>query len=459
MASPLTSLHGTKSVSSGAEQAIQWLSERVWIGFVAAAYVGVILYFYANFTVKVFNNGRYTWNPNWDTIVYGSATVVMLAVCMPTRIQRPGDLGLWVLFIVALVPGTIVPSALLRVDTGTLVGLQVAMGAGFGLLLLANSAPTFRIDLPIFTPRGYSFFLLVVFAVFLLPLIVFTGIPTSLPSFRHAYVARTQLIDSLQNAPFFVGYLWGIFVSAIIPLMVAYGVTTRNTLPVFFGGAGVIYTYALSGAKSVIFVTAVVLLVMLLLRILGTSLPLLIGPGIIVLFPLMRGVDFLLPVPWGSALVDRALLVPGSLTGRYLEYFSTHQQGHWADSLLFFAYDYPYDRPLARIIGLEYYLPDTEANTHMWADGYANFGIGGVLFVSLVAAILLYGFNCVAEGRNSMLVIPLAVAAFYSMASSSVLTLLLTHGVGILLVLSVLVPSEPIRHADECVAGTDLKSP
>lgn len=416
--------------------------ERLSVTVFALGVAAILLYTYANFSAVRFDYWGYVWNPTWSTILTGMVGIAIASFFLPTRLDRPGDIGLYLLLVVVVIPAMVVPSAYSRSGSGDLFAYQLALLVGFGLLIAANAAPRMVFDTGLLTADGYARSLLIFFAIVATPVVWYVGLPRTIPAFSEVYVIRAEHAVAVEQAPFFVGYLWGFIVGVLNPFLVAYGALNRRVALVVTGLLGTLYCYAVSGSKVVLFTLALIAFLYIGMRIIGRSLPLLIGPALWLMAILAKLVDQFIPVPWATTLlVDRALVMPGILTGYYLEFFTENPKAHWAYSFLSRFNEYPYDREPSLLIGLNYYdNPDTFANTHMWADGFANFGYAGMIIVAVVAAVVLWGFNCIALGRDRFLVIPFMAAVFYAFASSSVFTSLLTHGVFLIFVLLLLSP-------------------
>lgn len=421
--------------------------ESLLVSVFALGVAVILLFTYATFSAVRFHYWGYEWNPTWPTIFTGLLGIAVASFMLPTRLDKPGDIGLYVLQVVVMIPAMVVPSAYSRSSASQLLAFQVVLLLCFVLLIAANAVPGIEINLGLFNERTYAMLLLALFAALLLPVVWYVGFPRTIPAFSDVYVIRAEHALAVQKAPFFIGYFWGFLLSAVNPFLVTWGALRRNFLLVAAGLFGTFYCYAASGSKSVLFSLALIVFLYAGMRVAGRALPLFIGPALWVMAVLAKLVDQFIPVPWGTTLlVDRALVMPGILTGYYVDYFTDNPKAHWAYSFLSRFSDYPYDREPALLIGLNYYdNADTFANTHMWADGYANFGYVGMFIVAIVAAVVLWGFNSVARGRNPYIVIPFMGAVFYTLASSSVFTAMLTHGVFLIFVLLLLSPVDRVR--------------
>jgi len=148
----------------------------------------------------------------------------------------------------------------------------------------------------------------------------------------------------------------------------------------------------------------------------------------------------------GDLIVRRTLYVPAFLDFAYLDFFSSHDKVFLTNSLFSWLSDYPYgDRATGLVIGNYIGFPDVNAVTGYLGTAYMNFGVGGLFLYSiLIAALLRFLDGCVAYGLPGVFVAASAVAPLRAVfTESDLFTTLLTHGLGILLVLLSMMGEKP----------------
>jgi hypothetical protein len=142
----------------------------------------------------------------------------------------------------------------------------------------------------------------------------------------------------------------------------------------------------------------------------------------------------------GSLFIRRLVITPGLLTGLYFEYFSDNPVFLWSHSILSSFVEQPYSLPPAFLIGFEYFGSDvTSANANLWADGFANAGLGGPLVVSLLAGLFFRFADWVAVGRSTLGFLAWLAPSF-ALVNSAFLTSVLTHGLLATVVLVLTIP-------------------
>lgn len=139
----------------------------------------------------------------------------------------------------------------------------------------------------------------------------------------------------------------------------------------------------------------------------------------------------------GSLLIRRVFFVPAALTYDYFSFFSNESYVVWSNSVLKSVFSYPYPAGVAELIG-EYNGSGANANNGYISSGYAHFGLVGVLMYTLLFGVVLRYLDVTTAGRVPVwLVLAIVVVPIRSaIVSSDLLTVLLTHGllVGLLLI-------------------------
>src|SRR5690606_8241679 len=139
--------------------------------------------------------------------------------------------------------------------------------------------------------------------------------------------------------------------------------------------------------------------------------------------------------PWILSF-RRVHFLPTLLDICYTDYFQDNYL-YWSDSILKSFIDYPYDNRVTNIIGEVYFnRPDMSANNGLISEGYMNLGSWGVLLnIFIVSSFFMV--------LNSIKIPPkyfgLFILTMFSFLSSSVFTVLLTHGGLAVIIISIFV--------------------
>lgn len=134
-------------------------------------------------------------------------------------------------------------------------------------------------------------------------------------------------------------------------------------------------------------------------------------------------------------VIRRAFFVPSGLIFQWFDYFDVHPHVYWADKVLAPFSDGPYLRTnIPRLIG-DYLVPgsNSAANSGMVASGYAHAGgLGVVLYAAILGLILSLLNTIVRSGVPLWLVVALSIGPLRTaIADSDLLTSMLSHGLGI----------------------------
>jgi hypothetical protein len=83
----------------------------------------------------------------------------------------------------------------------------------------------------------------------------------------------------------------------------------------------------------------------------------------------------------------------------------------------------------SREIGLAYFgSSNVDANANLWAEGFADLGVPGILGFTLIAAVMIWLYDSIARRRNLELAVLLAVMPAVGLSNSAPTTVLITHG-------------------------------
>jgi len=135
-----------------------------------------------------------------------------------------------------------------------------------------------------------------------------------------------------------------------------------------------------------------------------------------------------------SFLIRRVFFVPALLKYNYYDFFGANGYVYWSNSIFSSFIDYPYNLPPVNMIGSKYYgTPEMGANTGFMATSFMHLGVPGMILVGLVVAFLLKLIDAFANGDKPtwFYLSFLSVPFFGLFGNAALLTSLLTHGLGI----------------------------
>jgi hypothetical protein len=241
----------------------------------------------------------------------------------------------------------------------------------------------------------------------------------------------------MRNKTFLMGYLVIWQGNIINPLLFYYALEKNRYL---FAAVIIIfqfYLFSVTGLKIFFFS----LMFSYVVARYSKSLKLLIPALLSIIVVLSCFIYLYIGNVWFLALfVERTLFIPAQITYQYFEFFHNNPLIYLSDSVLKHIVEYPYLLPVPLTIGLRYYEGGS-CNTGIFGNAYMNFGIPGVfLFVSLLAFILSI-FDKIAASKepNSSMIIASVAITLISIINSGLLTVMLTHGMLLALVLAFLI--------------------
>ena len=421
------------------------LSRGPVIVLVVLAYVGVLHYAYVNDIAPIFTYLQYGYRPP-DPYYYAVAIgmVVVLALLLPRHIERPSHVIVWLLYLVAVLPGVIVPqiSPALSQDEAFRLALWVA--GCFLAVVLLGTRQALRGFIPLAPLPERRWWLLIggLWVVLNAVVLAFAGIKLTLPSFEDVYGVRGdfRVTESLDPA---LAYVVPLLDKIINPLLIIRGLWFRRWAWGAAGVLGQVYLYSLQGSKTAILAPVAIVAAYFFLRRRRPA-----GPS--VLAAAVVGAIGVLLIDWWNAsntltsdFVRRVLVTPGIVLSGYVQVFHDMPKAKLGYSVLRTIFPYPYAKEPPDLVGAEFFNdPFTHANGSWLADGYANFGYPGMIAATVVLILLLWAIDDATRGLAPGLACLIFLMPALALAESAILTALLTHGFIAAIILCALAPRE-----------------
>ena len=385
------------------------------------------------------------------------------ATWLPLRLERPSRLFTLVLYVSVYGPALVL-SARTGVDLqGGVLGLGAQLLACLLVVDLIGRLP--RTSLrpgPGLEVRAVRVVVGLLFVLALYGMVVSRfGIPSRLPRLTEAYDARAAMKAEVIHGGRLVVYATMWLGNAVNPLLILVGLIRRRPLPVVLGVVGQFYLFSLGGMKS--FLGALILVPVTYWLSDPERDDATLAGFSWVLAGVAASAAFLSSTAVGSVcayVVRRGLVVPGMLTGYYLEFFGDNPKAMLSHSVLARFVPRNYEMAPADLIG-NLYTAGSHSNANVWADGFANFGFGGMLAASALLGAVGYVTDAGAPtGIRRRMAVALMVMPAIAVGNSAVLTSLLTHGIGLVVLIVWLLPeaweesgSEGARRALREAAG------
>lgn len=213
--------------------------------------------------------------------------------------------------------------------------------------------------------------------------------------------------------------------------LIAYFLHKKKYILVFVFFIAQIFFFGISAHKSVLFFPFLVFGLWLLYR--KNNLTILLPLTYIFIFTLILTAYFIsdsLVIP--SMIFRRFFFVPAYLTFAYFDFFSDNINIYWSNSFLSSFINYPYETTIPALIG-SHIGTETNANNGYISSGFAHAGLLGITFYTFLLGIIINIIDTILKnGLPLWLGLSLVSVPLYStLTSSDLLTTILTHGLGI----------------------------
>ncbi|HTC92068.1 MAG TPA: hypothetical protein VK699_01290 [Terriglobales bacterium] len=416
--------------------------KRLKLLLAVAGYATALLWAYATVISPAFSyqGFKLTW-PDPAMMVWLIALVLLPALALPCALSRPSALILWWLYLAAYIPSILVPPLSLTMLPETLLPLQISLLLSMGILCLSSSGKLLaigqiKLSATLFWP---------VFALVWLTCLAFIctygqlNVLANLASLfagANEYDIRTEYIAERGRL---LGYVVGQLGQALNPFLIAFGIANRRRAFLVAGIIGQIIVFGVTGFKTVVFSAIFLPMVLIFMRRWRRSFGLALTSGLVAIVLICAAADHATGNNFLSSVVTRrTLTVPGLLTGFYFEHFS--QVSHAGVGYHFSRNESAIDA--SREIGLAYFgSTDVDANANLWAQGFADLGLPGIIGFTFIVALMIWMYDSLAAKRNLELAVLLAAMPAIALSNTAPTTVLITHGALAAALLLCLAPS------------------
>ncbi len=260
-------------------------------------------------------------------------------------------------------------------------------------------------------------------------------------SFLDVYDIREE--NPTGSVPF-SGYLINWTAKIFLPFLLIYSIIKKKRYFSIYSllvmGA-IVLLFTLTGHKSYVMVIPIIIGTIWLFRTGDFLLNLLISFSVLTIVGLILLLVFDHQIVL-SLFVRRTLYVPAQLSFYYFDFF---QNNHLllSNSVFSSFFEYPYEMQPPKIIGEIYsHKPGISANNGIVSDGFANFGILGILIWAFLFSFILKIMDWLSNGKDPLILWTLILLGLMVFVGGSLLTGILTHGVILIILLTYLYPSK-----------------
>ncbi|MDA9183200.1 oligosaccharide repeat unit polymerase [Flavobacteriaceae bacterium] len=271
-------------------------------------------------------------------------------------------------------------------------------------------------------------FLFFLTTLLIIPFFITYKLNISLSTFFLENIYETRATSAELSNPY-LGYVYSWLARILIPMSIVFSFFYRSKVRLILFLLFLSYLFLVSAHKSILFGSIVIIFFYYIPK---KYILLSMSSGVIALLLFGVILSYLYDNYFITSLITRRVFfVPALLDTYYFEFFNLKPL-YWSGSFLSSFIDYPYNLDPPYLIG-DYYFnkPNMSANNGLISDGYSNFGWIGIVFNIVVLSFIFSFFNSL---RISHRFYGLFIAFFFSIVSSYLPAVLLTHG-GILLII------------------------
>jgi hypothetical protein len=416
---------------------------RLVASFAVASYIALYCLAYIDLISPRYAYNSFTLNPKYDVLLFGIVFSFVPTLYLQLQVHRPSSVVIWILYLIVYIPSELTIGLLGNVDSYS--GLQLISVLFVSFLCLSLTPILYLPKIPKFG-SNWKLFMLGVCTIAVLNFLIIVanfGLQFNLVGLDEVYGVRAEYSEQLSGGwGRFAAYSIGWQANVLNPFFVAYGIIYKKPVFVGIGVFGQLFIYSITGFKSVFFSTLLSFTLFIASIQQRKFFGLIMVSGTVFLV-LMAGIlDVFFEINTLTSLIlQRLLIMPGLLTAHYYEFFNTNGTVNLSHSLLSGIFTYPYSLPPANQIGLEYFGSSlTEANANLWADGFANFGLIGIVFFTFLTIFVLWVADTITQKVHRLLGFLVIGVSAFSLVNSSLLTTLLTHGLGFCLLMVLFLP-------------------
>jgi hypothetical protein len=415
------------------------------LSFIALFQLAYLEWLYPYFSYYGFENS----NPATQFLMLAWILSAFPSLWMPIRLTRPSQLIYWVLYLTVFIPSMFVPLYMGLVDASTNVSMMLVLFAGFAILgaLYLYPLPVFR-ELALSWGLFWTIFTLIYLGLTLWMVLVFRG-NLHIVSFADIYDLRFAASDLAEGT--LVNYAITWLTGVVGPFLMAWGLVNRHLLACAAGVFAQLLVYSAIGAKASLLSILIICVFALILSDKGHSFGIKVVWGCAGLFFLLYLAKDADPssgsiMGWAlSIILMRTFGNSGLSMEWYRDFFLRNPLTYYSHVTgINWLVHYPYVNQLGLEVGRFYSGdPMLDQNANFWAmDGLAGGGLLGVLFVSVLVALIFWLLDVAAEKHDLRFTALLVCFTAMNLANISLFTTLLSGGFGFLMPILYIMPTK-----------------
>ena len=410
-----------------------------------AAFIAALEVVYAFFMAPRFDYLGYDYHePDRAWMLASFLMLLAVSFCMPYRPERFSGYAVWFLYASLLVPISTVPLYGGTQAPSDSFFFSLFCGAVWAGVALAVRRPAGRY-LPVTTRGSHALWatLIVLSALTYVYLSNAAGITFNVMSVFDVADTRLYYRDDLIPTVPFLGYLIANQGNVINPFLMAFGALRKRWLLVGLGAVGQLVLYSTGGFKTVLLSIPLCILLALFMRKRKSIVGAMIVASVAVLGWVSMVIDSVATIGVVDVLVARVFMVAGYLMPMYRDAYASGQWALWDYSFLGPFVTAPYTvSPGFYVSMTSLNRRDVQMNGSLFADGYANLGLLGIVIEAAFLVLLLRLTDSSSRGLPIGLVLATGLLPVFTLGNVSSFTALLSSGFGLMILLFALYPRD-----------------
>jgi hypothetical protein len=372
---------------------------------------------------------------------------------LPKTLKLPSDFILLFIYVLTYIPAVVVPFFLVEKNllNNEYILFLFVFVLCFVFLLQRKPDKKRNIILTLIKPLNiywFNFALIIIYIISTTVFIINFGFKFEVPSLLDVYDVRLEYREVVSDS-LFSAYMVGWMAYIINIFTFLKGIQTKNVFLIIFTIVFQFYLFSLMALKSHL---AVMILSFLIHIYLNREIQFKSSTFIKLTFIAFLSfflIDLFTSTTLTQALITRrVLIVPAQLTYYHFDFFNENIKTFWGYNIFSIFSNYNYHLSPPKLIGDIYFnKPEMTAVVNMFMEGYTAFGYLGVFLVTFILKFflnILDNLFLYKSKRNNIMLVSSIILA-YSLSSSSILTVILTHGLLILIILFTFYPSKKFK--------------
>jgi hypothetical protein len=415
-----------RGIQSARDEALRRLFLRFGLVGLIGLYLHLTIVVYRDFIAPLYTYFNFRWvGYSVENQIFATILTIPMALMLPLVCRSFGDFVKWVLVFTVFVPCLVVPvaSGFVREQSGPLINAIIV--AAFLALHVSHAlvAGGSTIRLPRLAFGTYTAALVAVWVIIFSVFVYFVGFSIVRDPLVDMYDARAEFRTNVVSQNSFLAYAVPFTAKVINPLLIVLGLWRKKSAPVALGVLGSLLIFSANAQKSVFLTVLLIPIIYFVVRKNQRVNAFILTASFVVLAAVS-----LHSVTVMEIVFRRIIVTPGLLVGMYIDNYTRNGFAYLQHSI-FSGWSTNERLVPAREVGLAYWgRTDMAANANFLGDGFANFGVAGLVGFAAVLGIVLGFVDRVTRETDFSIVASASIGVVFALLDTALLTSLLTHG-------------------------------